>query len=86
MQSSLSVLPNVHYIITHTYLFTKIKQDHAGNQTDVDSATHETRDLAHSLAGSIPLSMKWSNVRIKNMVHVQLPNTDPGRLDLLSEY
>lgn len=42
--------------------------------------------LAHSLAGSIPLSMKWRNVRIKNMVHVQLPNTDPGRLDMLSKY
>lgn len=68
----------------HTHLFTKIKQDHAGNQTDIDSATHEMRDPAHSLAGAIPLSTKWRNVRIKNMGHAQLPNTDPGRLDVLS--
>lgn len=57
-KSSLSVLPKVHYIIMHTHLFTKIKQDHAGNQTDIDSATHEMRDPASQPCWRNSLSTK----------------------------
>lgn len=47
-----------------------------------------TRDviLALSLSGSISLSVKWRNVRIKNVVYVELPNTDPGGLYVLCKY